>query len=147
MVRAKGHKEILSPAEKQTLMEEKRELEQVRNERKEYGIGTSAEAMDTAKIDSQIKRLDQTLADGEAPKVRSVDKDKIIKELADLERDLQVGLPTRDEMRKPGDNPGAVRKHMGWVERNMKTIERYRYLQRLINPYDPKSVESLRKEK
>jgi hypothetical protein len=56
-------------------------------------------------------------------------------------------MPTRDEMRFPAKNPGAVRKHMAWSTKNAQRIERYRYIQRVLNPDDPRSVENLRREK
>jgi hypothetical protein len=56
-------------------------------------------------------------------------------------------MPTRDEMNHPAKNPGAVRKHMRWDVRNKPLIERFRTIQRLINPDEPESIENLRKDK
>jgi hypothetical protein len=147
MVRAKGHGEILSPAEKQDLREQKRELEESLKERQSYGAGTSAEQLDTGKIQQQINRIDKAISDREPKKITGIEMDKLVKEAVELEEKLKEALPTRDEMDHPSKNPGAVRKHMRWLDRNQVNIERWRYIQRTINPYDPRSVENLRKEK
>jgi hypothetical protein len=147
MVRAKGHKELLTPAELADLNGQKRELEDSLKERKSYGAGTQAEQLDTGKIQQQINRIDKAIADREPRKITGLEKDAMVREAIELEEKLKEGLPTRDEMDKPSKNPGAVRKHMRWLDRNQANIERWRYIQRIINPYDPKSVENLRKEK
>ena len=152
MVRSKGTavkapKEILSEAEKQTLQEEKRSLQDALKEAGQYGVGTQAEQMDKATIQKQIDRIDQAIVSREAPRVRGSEKDDLIKEAEAIENELREGMPTRDEMDHPAKNPGAVRKHMNWSSRNNAKIERYRYIQRIINPEDPRSVENLRRDK
>jgi hypothetical protein len=150
MVRAKGHtapKEILSAAEKQSLQEEKRGLQDALKEEGQFCIGTAAEQMDKDVIKRQIARIDQAIADREPPRVRGADKDALVKEAEAIENELREGIPTREEMDHPAKYPGAVRKHMNWSGKNQEKIERYRYIQRIINPEDPRSVENLRRDK
>lgn len=149
MVRGSGkiQKEILSPSEKDSLLDQKRELQDTLRETQQYGKGTAAEQLDQKAIQKQIDRIDTVIADREPPKLSGHQKDDFVKEIEELENTLREGMPTRDEMRFPARNPGAVQKHMKWNSRNAKNIERYRYLQRLMNPEAPRSVENLRREK
>jgi len=148
MVRGSGKiKELLSPAEKEGLLEQKREMQDTLKETQQYGKGTAAEQLDQAKLQQQMDRIDKAIADREPPKLRSAQKDELAKEAKALEEELRVGMPSKDEMSHPSKNPGAVRKHMGWNSRNAQRIERYRYIQRVLNPDDPRSVENLRREK
>jgi hypothetical protein len=151
MTRGKGKqsrpKEILSASEKEAIIDQRKELEATLKERESYGVGTKAEQIDVAKVTAEIKRLDQAIADRLPPKVRGVQKDRMAKEAESIEESLRAGMPTRDEMRFPGKNPGAVRKHMNWVKRNAGNIERYRNIQRTLNPQDPRSIENLRRDK
>ena len=148
MVRGKGKmKELLSESEKEALLNEKQELQATIKERSQYGIGTAAEQIDQSIIKKQIDKIDQAIADREPPKLRAVDKNAMAKEAEEIEAELREGMPTKNEMDHPGSNPGAVRKHMNWDARNRDKIERYRYIQRCLNPEDPRSVENLRKEK
>lgn len=147
MTRGTGkHKEILSHSEKETLVESKRDLEQSLKDAQEAGKGTAAEAIDTGAIKREINRIDQAIHDREAPRVSGINKDRMAKEASDLERVMQDGMPTREEMAHPSKNPGAVRKHLNWSARNAENIERYRTIQRTINPDDPRSVENLRRD-
>jgi len=146
MTRGKGKvKEILSTTEREVLQGERRELQDAL--KNEYGVGTSAQQIDKDKIKKQIDNIDRAIADREPPKVRGAEKDAMAKESERIEEELREGMPTRDEMRYPVRNPGAVRKHMNWDKRNSEKIERYRYIQRVLNPDDPRSVENLRKDK
>jgi hypothetical protein len=148
MVRAKGHKvnEVLSPVEKEGLNDQVRELKDSLKERRQYGIGTAAEQIDESKIKREISRIENSIAVREV-KVTGAERDKLAKEADELEQKLIAGLPTRYEMDSPAKNPGAIRKHMNWMVRNQENVERWRYIQRVINPYDPRSIENLRKEK
>lgn len=148
MVRGSGKtKELLTPSEKEGLLDQKRELQDTLKETQQYGKGTSAEQLDQAALQRQINRIDTVIAEREPPKLRGVQKDDLAKEAQKIEEELMDGMPTREEMRFPARNPGAVRKHMNWLNRNNPKIERYRYIQRLINPDAPRSVENLRREK
>jgi len=66
-----------------------------------------------------------------------------------LEEQFQKNMPTREEMRSPGKHPGAVRKHMSWLNNNEKSgyVARYREIQRTLRPGEEKSIEELRKDK
>jgi hypothetical protein len=116
-------------------------------ERESYGVGTAAEQLDISNIKKEIDYLDRAIAEREAPKVRGQTKDNLIKEAEDLEATMREGMPTREEMRFPGKNPGAVHKHQSWCKRNAENIERYRYIQQVLNPEAPKSIENLRRDK
>jgi hypothetical protein len=70
----------------------------------------------------------------------------LAKEAQEIERKLQEGMPTREEMAHPSRNPGAVRKHLNWTARNNPLIQRYKTIQRTINPDDPHSIENLRRD-
>jgi len=139
--------EYLSPAERVSLESEKKELETTLTAMQDSGRGTPAEQIDTDRIKGEIKRLDVAIEERTPARVRSTDKDKLIKEEKDLEEKIAEGMPSWFEMRKPSMNPGAVRKHMRWCERNAARIERYRTIQRMLRPFEPKSIEALRKEK
>ena len=148
MVRGSGKtKELLSAAEKEGLLDQKRELQDTLKETQQYGKGTAAEQLDQAALGRQISHIDKAIADREPIKLRGVQKDEMAKEAEEIENALREGMPTRDEMRFPAKNPGAVRKHMAWGVKNAQRIERYRYIQRTLNPDDPRSVENLRREK
>lgn len=151
MVRGKGNtatREILTPEEKQGLLDEKRELEgQLANKQNRVGVGTIADNIDEGAIKRQIAKIDNAIAEREPPKLKGVEKDAMAKEAEDLERELAEGIPTRDEMNHPAKNPQAVRKHLRWLENNKHRIERYRFIQRSLNPHDPKSIEQLRRDK
>ena len=148
MVRGSGKvKELLSQAEKEDLLDQKQGLMDIQKETESYGKGTSAEQVDQAAIQRQIQRIDKAIADREPPKLRGPQKDEWSKEAEQIENELREGMPTKEEMRFPAKNPGAVRKHMNWDARNREKIERYRYIQRVLNPDDPRSVENLRREK
>jgi hypothetical protein len=149
MVRGSGKtKEMpLSSSEKENLLDQKRELQYTLKETQQYGKGTSAEQIDQTKIQRQITQIDQTIQDREPPKLKGSQKDELAEEAKRIEEELREGMPTRDEMSFPAKNPGAVRKHMNWSAKNVQRIERYRYIQRVINPDAPRSVENLRREK
>lgn len=148
MVRGSGKmKELLSSAEKENLLDQKKELLDTQRETTLYGKGTAAEQLDQAALQRQISHIDKVIAEREPPRLRGSQKDDMLKEAEEIESSLREGMPTQNEMRYPAKNPGAVRKHMAWSARNAQKIERYRYIQRIINPEDPHSVENLRREK
>ena len=137
----------MSLSEREGLEDEKRELETTLAELAQSGAGTQAEGIDRDRLRGEIKRLDVAIGERTAPSARGAEKDKLIKEEAELEETLQQGMPTRYEMRRPSENPGAVRKHQNWTLRNIENVERYRTIQRILRPTEPKSVENLRKDK
>lgn len=148
MVRGSGKtKELLSPAEKENLLDQKRELQDTLKETQQYGKGTSAEQIDQAVLQKQIDRIDKAIEEREPPRLRGAQKDELAKEAEQIEAELREGIPSRYEMDFPSKNPGAVRKHLAWSAKNAQKVERYRYIQRVLNPDDPRSVENLRREK
>lgn len=150
MVRAKRapvkKQEYLSPSEREGLESEKRDLEHTLSEAESFGSGGAAQ-VDTSRLRSEINRLDVAIGERTPGQVRGIQKDKLVKEETEIEEKLVEGMPSWYEMRQPTKNPGAVRKHMAWCTRNKPLIERYREIQRILRPLEPKSVESLRKEK
>lgn len=141
-------KEYLSPSETQVLQEERQELQANLAEiQSGAGVGTVGSQIDAGKIQREIKTIDRALEERAVASIRGSQKDNLYKEESKIEEQLQVGMPTRDEMRYPSRNPGAVRKHMEWCRVNKSAIERYVEIQRMLRPNDPKSVEALRKDK
>jgi len=150
MIRGKKKpKEVLSRTEVQNIEEEKRDLELSLREAEGYGQGTAGEQMDKAKIRANIRRLDTAIADSDPGRVTSKAKDSLVREERELEARFVQGMPTRYEMDHPAKCPGAVRKHLHWLEMNEKPgyVARYRTIQRLIRPGEEKSVEALRKDR
>ena len=143
-------KQVLSETEKSTLNDEKRELEGTIREIEQYGKGTQRDgAVDVAMIKSQINRIERAIEEGTPGRMSGMKKDALVKEAKELEEKFLVGLPTQYEMDHPAKCPGAVRKHMKWIERFERTgmVDRYRNIQRLLNPGEEESIERLRKEK
>jgi hypothetical protein len=137
----------LSKTEREGLDDQKKDLEGQLKELDEFGRGTPAAQMDKATIQKQINRIDRVIEQHEPPKISGSRKDELDKECQDIRGVLVQGMPTKYEMDHPAKCPGAVRKHLNWLKRNTKLIERHRTIQRLINPDEPLSVEDLRKEK
>ena len=147
--RAKPKKQVLSTTEIAGLQNEKRELEGALKEAEGYGAGTAGEQLNKEKIQAEIKHYEHEIEAGSPGRVTSKTKDNLYREEKQLEEQFQKGLPTRDEMRSPGKHPGAVRKHMHWLNENEKSgnVNRYREIQRTLRPGEEKSIEELRKDK
>jgi len=73
-------------------------------------------------------------------------RDALHKREKELEVFFQEGLPTRYEMDHPSKCPGAVRKHMAWIQRTKLLVKEYRDVERLLRPGEERSVEQLRKD-
>ena len=142
-------KALLSQTEIAGLKSEKAELEGSLKEAEGYGAGTQGESMDKSKIQAEIRHYEDEINAGSAGKVTAKAKDGMWREEKALEEQFQKGLPTRSEMRSPGRHPGAVRKHMAWLNNNEKSghVDRYREIQRTLRPGEEKSIEELRKDK
>jgi hypothetical protein len=147
--RGKPLPNVMSQTEIQNLQEEKKELEHSLKEAEGYGSGTAGEAIDKSKIKAQIAHYDREIANAGPGRMTGRTKDSLAREAKELEEQFKKNMPTKFEMDHPAKCPGAVRKHMAWLNVNEKTgyIERYRTIQRIINPGMEESVESLRKEK
>lgn len=139
--------QLLSQTEIEGLQDEKKELQSTLREIESgAGQGTSR-GVDVGMLKKQIASIDAAIAGGTAATPRAVDKERLVKEEKELEDKIAKGMPTQYEMRYPTKNPGAVRKHMEWSKRNQSFIERYVQIQRILRPFEPKSIENLRAEK
>jgi len=152
MVRASAtakKKQVLSTRELEGLESEKKELEGSLQQAEGYGSGTQGDQLDKAKIKAEIKYYENEINAGSPGKITAKTKDSLYKEEKQLEERFKEGLPTRHEMAHPGRCPGAVRKHMTWLQRNEGTgaVNRYREIQRTLRPGEEKSIEDLRKDK
>lgn len=140
-------KEFLSQSEIENLNDEKKELQSALREIESgTGAGTRAQ-IDPATLKRQIAQIEHAIQSRTPDDVRGAEKDKLVAEELELEEKIAEGMPTRWEMAQPSKNPGAVRKHMAWCNRNQQRIERYVKIQRILRPLEPKSIEVLRKEK
>ena len=139
---------ILSDGEKRALRDEKSELENTLKlaQSGEYGKGTRAQ-VDENYLKNKIKHLDSELIKGSAKNLRGGDKDRLASEAKDLAERMREGMPTRDEMLRPEKNPGAVMKHVNWDKRNKQNIQRWKQINRQLNPDDPttSNIEKLRR--
>jgi len=142
-------KQVLSVTELDNLKSEKKDLEHALKEAEGYGAGTAGEQMDKAKIKAQIAHYDREIEAGTPTKVRGKTIDSLVREAKELEERFKKGLPTRYEMAHPAKCPGAVRKHMKWLNENEKPgyVDRWREIQRIINTGEEKSIEELREDK
>lgn len=149
MVRGqKKQKEYLSPSELINLNDEKAELRSTLKELEEgAGSGNRGSEVQAGQLNREIARIDNAINERTPVKARGIEKDALLKEEKELEEAIAAGMPTRFEMRRPTENPGAVRKHMEWGKRNQSRIERYVKIQRILRPMEPKSIEVLRKDK
>ena len=146
MVRGQGRKkELYSSSDIQTLKDEKRELETSIQEA-EQARG-AIRGVDIPRMKQEISRIDEKIHEGTPGRIRGGDKDALAKEERELEDKISAGMPSRYEMRKPTENPGAVRKHLEWDKRNKENIQRYVQIQRMLRPEEPKSIEVLRKDR
>ena len=147
MVRGKTRQpaELLSQNEITDLESQIKDLENALTQAQ--GYGKEGAGIDQAAIKRQIRQL-QNEIDIRTPKTaRGKEKDALVREELELEEQMSEGMPTDYEMRKPHRNPGAVGKHQQWLLRNNHRIERYRTIQKILRPMNPKSVEELRKDR
>ena len=147
--KARPAPQVLSTTELDDLKSERDELERSLTEGQGYGIGTAGEQIDPVKVKREISRLSTSIVDGTPGKLTDKQKDSLVKEAKQLEHRFKEGMPTRYEMDHPSRCPGAVRKHMKWLQRNENTgaVDRYRQIQRTINPGEEDSIETLRKDR
>jgi len=140
---------VLSVSERENLQEEKRDLEGSLRQAEGYGEGGPGAQLNVGAIKAQINRVDLAIHESEPGRLNGAQRDALQKEALKLADKFVEGLPTKYEMDHPAKCPGAVRKHMKWLTRFEKTgmVDRYRNIQRLINPGEELSVEALRKEK
>jgi len=138
---------VLSESERETLRELKAEAEDTLKHTGEFGKGTSAEQIDEGRVKAEIAHYEKALHDG-SPVVRGKKYDDLVREGMRISEILEKGLPTRDEMRHPSKNPGAVRKHLKWVHSHAEANARYENIRKTLGAdCELPSVEQLRKEK
>jgi hypothetical protein len=136
--------EILTTSGTQALLEEKRELEDTLREADHFGQGSAAEQLDKEGLRKQIRNIDNTIEALSPRQAKGKTKDSLIRESKNLAEFLKEGLPTKYEMDHPAKCPGAVRKNMAWLARTKEAVKRWRYIQNVINPDAPESIEDLR---
>jgi len=101
------------------------------------------------RMKKEIKRYDQILHEGAPVAPRGSNKDALVKEARQLEEQMRVNMPTREQMDHPAKNPGAIHKHLKWSKENDPRVRRYKEIQRRLEPEDPTAmdVEKLRRDK
>ena len=135
----------LSQTEINSLEDERKELESTirESEDKDRAIG-----VDVSQLRNRSNQINRALESRVVEEVRGVSKDKLIREEREIEDFLvSSGMPTQYEMDHPARCPGAVRKHLKWLDRTRKAVSRYVEIQKILRPEEPKSVEALRKDK
>lgn len=155
MTRGKGINKItgldrpMTVSELQDISGMKQEAEATLKHAEEHQVAGAGEMLDKGRIKAEIARYDAILHEGAPARVSGSRKDALAKEVESIKEEMRKGMPTRDEMDHPSKNPGAVHKHMNWEKRNLKNIERFREIQRMLEPDDPTATnyDKLRKER
>ena len=113
------------------------------------GVGTHADSINKARLQKQVNYYDRLIDDGKAPKVPSTDRDRLAAEAKAIKDRVVPAMLTRDQMDRPSRNPGAIQKQVRFMQTYKKDIQRYKELQRVLEPNDPTAVdlEQYRKEK
>lgn len=141
-------KKFLGESEIKELTEEKEHLQVSIDQASEAGPGSSrAGGVNIESNRARIRQINNALETRSPHEAKGRAKDSLIREENEIEDRLIIGMPTRYEMDHPARCPGAVRKHLAWLNRNNQLIERYVEIQRILRPEEPKSVEALRKDK
>ena len=101
---------------------------------------------EVASIRDQRKRLTRLKDIQSPPPTNGDERTKISKRIKEIEKEIVVGMPTAEEMRK--SPPGAVTKHRAWNKRNKQLVLERRRGLRMLHPDsdnpDMGSVEHLR---
>lgn len=155
MTRGKGKNPVtglsrsMTPGELADIEGLKNEAEATLKHVEEHQITGAGEMVDKQRLKQEIARYDAIIHEGTPAKVRGINKDKLTEEARSLETEMQKYMPTREEMDHPERNPGAVRKHMKWGDKNQQNIQRYKEIMRTLEPEDPTatSIDKLRREK
>ena len=137
-------KHVLSASEKETLMQEKRELETSLQEMEveKYGAG-SKYSVNKEMLRTQANRLEEAIREGEAGSLRGANKDKVARMARELEEKIKDGMLTQRQMR---DATNAY-SHVDWEKRNAQMIHEWKQCQRRLEPCDPSAanIERLRR--
>jgi len=144
--------------------EEKRELEnRIKSSERYLQTYKSSEFRaerdrDVSSIHEQIKKDKKTLSELSAPPVTSKDKTLLYSRCKELEKQIKVGMPTKDEMmgkRKTNPNKSkyqeaessVVEKNIKWTLSKEPLVREWKRIKRTLEPDDPTvtDVEQLRK--
>lgn len=79
---------------------------------------------DPGLMSKRRKRLAADLEKYEPKPFGAAEKDAALAEFQDLGAAIKAGMPSSEEMRR--NSPGCVNKHLGWEQRNKKTIARWK---------------------
>lgn len=142
--------QILTTGELQSLKDEKHELESTLKSLEggdRVGAGTAAEQIDRGKLRAEAQRLGKLIESGTPGKISGQTKDRLFEEARQLGEQIQNGMCSQDEMRRPEKHPGSIQKHVEWERRNQANIQRWKQIQRQLEHSDPTaaSIERLRR--
>ncbi len=144
-------KYIMSPSELQGLKSEEAEIRGVLRQLSEgAGAGTRAEsAIDKGRLRKQAEMYHRKIQEHTPKRATGATKDKLAKEAKRLETQIKQGMPTREEMWNLKKHPGAPHKNLSWEERNQARIQRWKQIQRRLEPGDStaSNIEKLRRAK
>ena len=143
-----GLNRSMTMGELQDIQQQKAEAEATLKYATDNQVGGAGSAIDKNKLKQEISRYDAIIHEGSPQKVRGVQKDALLKEAEALRVEMQLNMPTQDEMDHPSKNPGAVQKHLKWEGRNLQKIQRYKEIMRTLEPDDPTntSIDRLRQK-
>jgi hypothetical protein len=150
MTRGKGkQKQTLGVGEIAGLKDEMKEIGATLKYLDENPQASRGQEVNKSGLIKRAEHLQRCIDEGTPKEVRGINKDKIAERAKVLESEMQENMPTRQEMDHPGTNPGAIAKHMKWLQRNDARVREYKEIQRSLNPDDPAgtSIERLRREK
>lgn len=141
-------KRILTPGEVLDIKGMKAEAtEQIRQ--MGVGIGTPSDNLNKARLQKQINYYERLIDEGKAPKVAVGDRDRLAAEAKGLKDKVTAAMLTRYQMDHPSKNPGVIQKQVRFMQVYKKDIQRYKEIQRVLEPNDPTAVdlEQFRREK
>ena len=141
-------KRILTPGEVTDIKGMKAEAREQLNQIG-VGMGTPADNLNKARLQKQINYYERLIDEGKAPKVAGTDRDMMAAEAKGLKDKVTAAMLTRYQMDHPSKNPGVIQKQVRFMQVYKKDIQRYKEIQRVLEPNDPTAVdlEQYRKER
>lgn len=138
---------VMSPSELKTIKDERKFTENMLRDvdSESYGKGSAGSQMDKEALRRMATRYAKQ-EDMYTPKaLRGANKDKVAKECQKLESEFTKGMLTKEETR----DVASVYKHLAWEKKNSSAIQKWKQLQRRLEPGDPSAsnIERLRREK
>jgi len=101
---------------------------------------------DKPQVAKNLRNVNRMLAEQAPPETTPSERDALDKERRELEEQIQVGMPSSEEMRR--NPPGAVGKHQAWEKRAKTAVLRWKNIMLRLNrgSQDPDiaNVEKLR---